>query len=210
MVQNCIVFNFNGVLVNTKSLAVDLYNQIAEKKGYKQIQPKQIETLSRLSIRNRCKVLGVPLYQMPIVGITIKTRYQNAFSKFDAVDGISKLLLSLKDRGYKIGFITSNSQRATRTFLQRNQIDCFDFEYYSFNPFTKFRDLNMFVNKYNINQENLIYIGDELRDITAGNRAGIKTIGVTWGYDSSSLLQQGKPTYIATKPNDILNFLEGE
>ena len=48
MVQNCIVFNFNGVLVNTKSLAVDLYNQIAEKKGYKQIQPEQIETLKPL------------------------------------------------------------------------------------------------------------------------------------------------------------------
>ena len=210
MVQNCIVFNFNGVLVNTKSLAVDLYNQIAEKKGYKQIQPEQIETLSRLSIQNRCKVLGVPLYQMPIIGITIKSRYQDAFSKLDAVDGISKLLLFLKEQDYKIGFITSNSQRATRAFLQHNQIDCFDFEYYSFNPFTKFRDLDLFVNKYNIKKENLIYVGDELRDIKAGNRAGIKTIGVTWGYDSSSLLQQGNPAYIATKPNDILNFLEGE
>jgi len=117
MVQNCIVFNFNGVLVNTKSLAVDLYNQIAEKKGYKQIQPEQIETLSRLSIQNRCKVLGVPLYQMPIIGITIKSRYQDAFSKLDTVDGISKLLLFLKEQDYKIGFITSNSGRATRAFL---------------------------------------------------------------------------------------------
>jgi len=54
---------------------------------------------------------------MPIIGITIKSRYQDAFSKLDTVDGISKLLLFLKEQDYKIGFITSNSGRATRAFL---------------------------------------------------------------------------------------------
>lgn len=210
MDRACIVFNFNGVLVNTRFLAVELFNQIAKIKGYRSIQDDQIESLSRLSIRNRCKILGVPLYQMPIVGISIKARYQEAFSKLEAVEGISTLLLSLKEQGYKIGFITSNSKRATREFLQHNQMDSFDFEYYSSNPFTKFRDLNLFVNKYNIKKENLIYVGDELRDIKAGNRVGISSIGVTWGYDSSTLLKQGNPAYIAVKPEDILSFLKGE
>ncbi|NGM82114.1 HAD hydrolase-like protein [Paenibacillus sp. 7124] len=210
MEQVCIVFNFNGVLVNTRSLAVQLFNQIAVTKGFRSIQPDQVEELSRLSIRNRCKLLGVPWHQMPIVGMLIKAGYQDAFPTMKAVEGISKLLHDLKARNIKIGFITSNSQKATREFLPNNRMDFFDYEYFSSNPFTKFRDLNQFCKKFNLKKEDLIYVGDELRDIKAANRLRIKSIGVTWGYDSSTLLQQGKPTFIAAKPGDILSFIKGE
>lgn len=30
-----ILFNFNGTIVNTKSLAIDIFNEIAERRGYK-------------------------------------------------------------------------------------------------------------------------------------------------------------------------------
>jgi phosphoglycolate phosphatase len=38
--KKVILFNFNGTIVNTKLLAIDMYNEIAEKQGYKKIWKK--------------------------------------------------------------------------------------------------------------------------------------------------------------------------
>ncbi|MET1193997.1 HAD hydrolase-like protein, partial [Bacillus licheniformis] len=53
-----ILFNFNGTIVNTKNLAIDIFNEIAEKQGYKKISEEEVPFLSTLSIRDRCKTLN--------------------------------------------------------------------------------------------------------------------------------------------------------
>lgn len=204
-----IIFNCNGVLVNTRGIAIDIYNAIAQKKGYKLIRPEEVQAFSSMSIRERCSELGIPYHQMPVIGIAIKTRYQEHLLSLQAVKGIPELLQSLRNQGYRLGMLTSNSQRNTQTFLTNNGIDIFDYEHYSHNPFTKRKAIQQYINKYKPDKDTLLYVGDELRDIQACRQAGIRCIGVTWGYDSPSLLEQGSPDYIAEVPEDILSYLTG-
>jgi len=202
-----ILFNFNGTLVNTKSLAIDIFNEIAERRGYKKINNNDIHYLSTLSIRDRCKRLDVPIYQMPWVGLQIKQRYQQYIPNLKSVDGINGVLHELKQKGFRLGFLTTNSRVVTNQFLINNSINIFDYTHYSFNPFSKAKDISSFLKSNGLNRQEVIYIGDELRDIKASKKNQLCCIATSWGYDSIELLNEGHADYIAQQPKDILNIV---
>lgn len=202
-----ILFNFNGTIVNTKSLAIDIFNEIAEKQGYNKINEEEVPYLSTLSVPDRCKRLNVPIYKMPIVGITIKQRYQQYIPNLNSVDGINEVIHELKQKGFCLGFLTTNSRVVINQFLTNNSINIFDYAHYSFNPFSKARDISSFLKNNKLNHNEVIYIGDELRDIKAAKKNQLYCIAATWGYDSVELLNTGHADHIAQQPKDILNIL---
>ena len=50
----------------------------------------------------------------------------------------------------------------------------------------------------------LIFIGDSVYDIQAGNAAGVTTIGVLWGPFSRADLEAAKPTHIVAQPHELV------
>ena len=64
--------------------------------------------------------------------------------------------------------------------------------------------LKRIIKKYKIDKSQTYYIGDETRDIDAAKKNGVKSIAVTWGYNSEQVLLKYKPSFIAQKPEDIL------
>ncbi|MCM2978687.1 HAD-IA family hydrolase [Priestia aryabhattai] len=207
--KKVILFNFNGTIVNTKLLAIDIFNEIAKKQGYKEISEEEVLHLSTLSIRDRCKTLNVPIYKMPLVGIAIKRRYQTYIPNLKPVLGISEVLKELKKQDYKLGFLTSNNQNKIDEFLMNNTINSFDYNYYSFNPFSKSKDISSFLKNNRLKKDEVIYVGDELRDIKAAKKNGLFCIAASWGYDSTELLNTGNADFVAKQPKDILDFLSG-
>ncbi|RAS75566.1 HAD-IA family hydrolase [Priestia endophytica] len=205
-----ILFNFNGTIVDTSSLAIDIYNEIAEKKGYRKINDEEVAYLSTLSVTDRFKRLNVPIYKLPSLGITIKQRYQKYISNLDPVSGINEVIHELKKRGYRLGFLTTNSRDVTHQFLTSNSMNVFDYTHYSFNPFSKTKEIFSFLKKNKLNQKDVLYIGDELRDIKAAKKNHLYCMAVSWGYDSRELLIQGEPDHIADEPQDILNILQSK
>ncbi|MFB4322024.1 HAD-IA family hydrolase [Priestia sp. BR_2] len=205
--KKVILFNFNGTITNTKFLAIDMYNEIAEKQGYKKISEEDVPYLSALSIRNRCKILNLPLYKMPLVGIAIKRRFQQYIPNLEPVPGMKDTLRLLKQGGYKIGFTTSNNQVVLNEFLINNSINIFDYSYFSFSPLSKSKDISSFLKKYDLKKENVVYVGDELRDIKAAKKNGLFCIAVSWGFDSVELLNTGRADKVITQPKEIIDVL---
>jgi len=205
--KKVILFNFNGTITNTKFLAIDMYNEIAEKQEYKKISEEDVSYLSALSIRNRCKVLNLPLYKMPLVGIAIKRRSQQYIPNLKPVSGMKETLGLLKQEGYNIGFTTSNNQHVINEFLIHNSIDIFDYHHFSFSPFSKSKDISSFLKKYDVKKEDVVYVGDELRDIKAAKKNGLFSIAVSWGFDSLELLNTGHADKVITHPKEIVDIL---
>lgn len=53
----------------------------------------------------------------------------------------------------------------------------------------------------------VVYIGDSDVDMKTGINAGVKTIGVTWGFRTEEELRQYNPWMIAHSPEDILRII---
>ncbi|AFH66145.1 HAD hydrolase-like protein [Paenibacillus caseinilyticus] len=206
--QTLLVFNFNGTLVSTRDLAIRIYNGIAADKGYRVIHPEDVAWLRSISIKDRCRHLGVPLYLLPVIGVAIKHRYQQEISRLPAVEGIPEMLRALKSEGYVLRLMTSNSRSVTGLFLEANGIDLFDAIHYAHNPFSKERGLTSFLKQSRAAYQEIYYVGDELRDMRAGRKAGVRTIAAAWGYDSVELLRQGEPSHIVHKPSDLIDAVQ--
>ena len=60
--------------------------------------------------------------------------------------------------------------------------------------------------EYQIKPEDLIYIGDETRDIEATHATAIRMAAVTWGYNSADILRSMNPEFLFDSPNQLLTF----
>lgn len=61
--------------------------------------------------------------------------------------------------------------------------------------------------KYNVALEDMYYIGDTTGDIKEGKQAGIKTVGVTWGWHSKEKMAAAQPDYLYDEPRDLLQLI---
>jgi phosphoglycolate phosphatase len=60
--------------------------------------------------------------------------------------------------------------------------------------------------KYNVALQDIYYIGDTTGDIKEGKQAGVKTVGVTWGWHSKEKMAAVGPDYLFDKPQELLQL----
>lgn len=202
-----IIFDFDGTIVDSRDLIIQLYNEIAERENYKKINKSDIESLSTLPILERCKVLDAPIHKIPSMLLEARKNYKNEIHTLRVKDGVLELLYKLKESGFSLGIISSNARSTIIEFLKQNNIDVFDYVHSAKNLFGKHYSINGLVKSFNLDKKDTIYVGDEVRDIEACKKSHIKIIAVTWGYDSTKLLQKGNPEYLINKPDEIIDIV---
>jgi phosphoglycolate phosphatase len=65
--------------------------------------------------------------------------------------------------------------------------------------------INATARKYSIPKSDILYVGDESRDIAACKRAGVKCAAVTWGYNYPEALLKENPDYMI---DDLSSLIE--
>lgn len=118
-----ILFDFDGTLVDSRQVFMAVFNQLAEKHGYRKLRQEDLEPLRYLSIADRCRFLNFPLYRIPFMAYQAYQLYRKGMKDLVLFDGIRKLLTELKNRGYQLGIISSNAENNIREFLLRQEID---------------------------------------------------------------------------------------
>lgn len=62
------------------------------------------------------------------------------------------------------------------------------------------------IKKYQVMPEDIYYIGDTIGDIKEGKQAGVKTIGVTWGWHDKIKMASSNPDYLFDDPQELLQL----
>ena len=96
-------------------------------------------------------------------------------------EGIVEGLQELKASGYRLGVLTSNEEHLVREFLETHQYPLFDFVVSEKTLFGKDKALRKIMKKFTLERDNVVYVGDEPRDVAACRKAGIAVLGVSWG-----------------------------
>ncbi|QHT63179.1 HAD-IA family hydrolase [Paenibacillus lycopersici] len=191
-----VIFDFDGTIVQSKMLAIRLFNELAAKYGGRQIEEAEIPRLSGLSIPDRLKALQVPLYKMPPLVLEGKRRYRDELPGLQPAPGMREVFARLKNHGYKLGILSSNTMDNIQTFLAQHELAGFDFVHSSTNMFGKDKAIRKMARSAGFGLDQMIYVGDELRDVQACRKVDVPIIAVTWGLDSAKLLAQAGPDYL--------------
>ena len=206
--KHTLIFDFDGTLADTLAFTINSALEINRK--LKLLNDEKIDFEKFRSVNSTDFVKDLEISNLKLIYFLLK--YQRKLVKeiynIKTFNDLPEVIRQLNNLGVKMGIATSNSRKNVNKFLINNDLEYFDFIYTSINYFNKNKMLEKAVKKYNLNKENVIYIGDEIRDINAAKESGVKVASVTWGYNFESILAEHKPDYIINQPKDLLNLVK--
>lgn len=201
-----IVFDFDGTLVDSRAALLSLYNEIAGERGYLPMTPENLGPLRDMSIAERCKFLKVPMYKLPFLVAEALKKYKSIIPTLQFNEGITELLEELCDNQMPFALLSSNSKANIQEFFAMHQITVEDI-YTSGKIFGKDKMLTRFLKDKNLMPSEILYVGDESRDIIACKKAGVQVAWVSWGYDAEAGVLQHFPDYIVHHPSQLMEIL---
>ncbi len=208
MRNKVIVFDFDGTIADTYQAIVDITNDLSSEFGYQPIDEEELLLLKNLSSKEIVKRAEISLFKIPFLVQRVQKELGQQIADLSPIKGIESVLIELKQRNYILGIITSNVRENVVLFLQKNNLEyLFDFIYSGTNIFGKHRIINQLVRKHKLNKTDVIYVGDETRDIRSARKSGISVIAVGWGFNSQEILAEYKPDFLAVKPTELLEAI---
>ncbi|WP_274377564.1 HAD hydrolase-like protein [Desulfotruncus arcticus] len=204
------MFDFDGTIVDSRYLAIEAINKLAKKYNFQSIKEEELEDLRTLSLIGRCKKINLPIFKIPFILFELNQLYGKSIISLRIYEGLKTVLGELKKAGLKISIVSSNSIENINEFLKNSEINVFDNVYSSGSFFNKDRAIAHLMRKYNLNSREVIYIGDEIRDIIACKKSSVRIIAVSWGYDSKELLEKANPDYLVDSPAQIIELIKAK
>lgn len=206
LIPKLIIFDFDGTLADSKNVIISVFNKFANIYKFDTINESNIDYLKTLSIKERLKSLKVPLSKIPILTIKFLSEYRKQSKEINIIENLQMVLKQISQDGYDIAILSSNSIETIKEFIKRNELDFITQIYCSTKLFKKDKLIKKVLKQKNLKNTEVIYVGDERRDIIACKDAKIQSIWVSWGLDV--LDKENMPDYIANNPNDIIEILQ--
>jgi phosphoglycolate phosphatase len=204
--KKIILFDFDGTIADSLHRLLEISNVLAEEYGYRKVNKEEIPYFRNKSIMETFRELQIPLLKVPIIAHRVKTTFQREAHLSCLHEGMRETLAQLKNH-YRLGILTSNTKNNVHRFLQQHQLELFDFVYTSSNIFGKSRVLRRILREQKLSVGEVIYVGDELRDIEAAQQLDMDIIAVSWGANNKKALAALSPTYLIDQPAKLISLL---
>jgi len=202
-----LIFDFDGTIADTLDLLVDIYNKIHHHYRCLPVDIRDKEDLKKLKAQKILKKYKISFLKIPFLLIRIRRELKKRISEVKIFEDIELVLKELKNKGFDLYILTSNSKENVEIFLRDNYLlDIFKFVYSSSNIFGKDKSIKKIFKNYNINKEDCVYIGDETRDIEAMKKIDLPIIAVSWGFNSKCALKRLSPDKIIESPKELLDL----
>lgn len=204
-----VIFDFDGTIANTIGALANIYNILAKRFHLNVLTENELSVLKNSSpkeIINRVGISGFKIFKIPFLIKAGRAEIKKEIKMFKPIPGMHQALAQLKSLGYKLGIVTSNSKENVNEFLKINDLEYFDFVY-SAGIFSKDKQIKKFIESNRLTPGDVIYVGDEIRDIEAAFKNGIKVIAVSWGFNSKKSLEKLLPDYVVDKPSQLIEVI---
>ncbi len=123
---------------------------------------------------------------------------------------IIPMLEKLKEKGIKTGVVTNKFHQAAHDLIKKHFGNLIDVTVGQ-KPYVPTKpdpmSLNCVMKNLGSNKENVLYFGDSDVDIITARNAGIKSVGVTWGFREKEVLQRTGADFIVNTPQEIIALL---
>ena len=206
MEKKIVIFDFDGTIANTFPIIKEVIKLLASRYGFKTPTEYQLNLFRSKQYQIIIKQLHIPLFKLPFLLQAGRKEMSLLLYKAKIFPGIKRCIQQLINNHFTVGILTSNTKTNVEKFLNRYHIPI-AIIYSEFNLFGKDKAINKLTKKYQWDKKQIIYIGDEVRDIEACKKAKIDIIAVSWGFNNKILLSKFYPTLIVKHPSEINRYL---
>lgn len=205
-----IIFDLDGTLANSLEIVLDIYNRYLTKEfGCKPIERDKISYYRSQPPKQFFKELNISTFRFPFMLYRAKKLINARIEELEAFPNVIELVEAIHQQNIHLGLVTSNTTANAKAFLKKYKVlEYFEFVRGSKRYKKKHKKLRRVLKDYEATPlSEILYIGDEVRDIKACRKVNISCGAVTWGQASRALLEQHQPDYLFDSPTEILNLV---
>lgn len=204
----CLLFDFDGTLADTLEASLRIYNRLSPVYGYRAIVQEDLPGLRQMTLAEFLRFTEVPRLRIPRILNEGKRIMSNFIGSIRPVEGVREVLPILRSQFPVMGVVTSNDKSNVEAFLKANGMEYFDFISSVPKLSGKAKHIRAAMRLFSCNERQVIYIGDETRDIKAARRAGVVCAAVSWGFNAPQALRERDPDILIEHPADLLKIHE--
>jgi len=202
-----LVFDFDGTIADTLQASLCILNKMAAEFGYRPLMDSEVKVAREMGTRQFMRYLGISAAHLPKISLKGFRLLRSRIDDVLPIRGMPELLLELRGRGIPMGILTSNSEENVSTFLHRHRLEVFSFTHSSSHLFGKAREIKTILRRNQLSAQEIIFVGDETRDVEAAQQIKVPIIAAGWGYNSYRALEARKPQATIECPGQLLEFL---
>lgn len=207
MKYRAIVFDFDGTIADTLRETRKIFNELAPEYGIREVEEHEVADLRHLSLKEILTKLKIPKRRVPSIITRGTGMMRRNIDRLELIKGMKEALTELREHTDNFGILTSNTTANVDLFLENHGIrDLFDFVSSTSKLTGKSRHLRAIRKTFSLEHSEMIYIGDELRDVKAAQKADIPHAAVSWGFNSRESLAGAKPTYLFDHPEELFQI----
>lgn len=211
------IFDLDGTLTNTLESMTYSVNLTLKEMGLSQITKDQCRMFvgngARVLIEESLKVSGDPKASRIEEGMKIYGRIfdQNCTYHVTPYEGIPEMLKAVKDRGIHLAVLSNKPDRQTVKVVKEIFGDnIFDYAQGQKDGIRRKPAPDgvwYLMEQMQVSKEECLYIGDSEVDAASGKNAGLKTIGVLWGFRDRKTLETAGADHLIERPEELLQFV---
>ncbi len=209
MKQDLALFDFDGTLADSLPWFHEATRRLAARFNFKVVPTEELEAYRYRDASNLMAELNLPLWKVPRVVTAVRRLMAEEIHKISLFAGINEFTQRAEGKGLRLGIVSSNSEDNVRTALGREtsaRFVCFECGASLLGKASKLRRA---ARKTGTTFDRTIYIGDELRDLTAATKAGMPFGAVTWGWSPRPAFAPLKPAAIFDTIAEMERYLLG-
>lgn len=211
------IFDLDGTLTNTLESMTYSVNLTLEEMGLSKITKDQCRLFvgngARVLIEKSLKAAGDTDASRIEEGMEIYGRIfdRNCTYHVTPYEGIPEMLKALKDKGIHLAVFSNKPDRQTvkvvKAIFGEELFDYAQGQKEGIRRKPEPDGVWYLMEQMHVSKEECLYIGDSEVDAATGRNAGLKTIGVLWGFRDRKTLETAGADDLIDRPDELLQFV---
>ena len=213
----CVLFDLDGTLADTSKDMCDCLNNILEKRNLKKVDCLELKFhISRgvVGIIEYASYVNERSVDSSLMRSEFLEDYKNnCVIRTELTSGMGFLLSELEKMSIKWGVVTNKHYKFANKIIEglnlKERSSCLITGNMVNNPKPSPEMLLKAKDLLKLDTKNVMYIGDDERDIIAGKSAGMKTATANFGFIKNGInFNSWKSDYILNRPLDLVDILK--
>lgn len=210
------IFDLDGTLVDSLESIHYSVNATLEELGLKQITKEQCQAFvgngARYLMERSLEAAGDSelKYLEKAMEIYMRIFEMGCVYHVKPYKGVRELLMKLKEKGVRLAVLSNKPHMQTlQVVCSVFGKDIFDYVQGQCEEIPRKPDpmaVYIIADKLGIAKEDILYIGDSETDMQTGHAAGLKTVGVSWGFRSREALKMSGADSVVDRAEEIYHL----
>lgn len=199
-----IIFDFDGTLADPIDTLVSSINEVAHEHNTAAFMSREL--LASTSLQKAIRKLGISFFRVHNFISAVREEFHNRMQEVSLHSHIPELLQEVHNHA-RLAIISSNTESNIQELLSQ-EIQEYFFHIESAGMFTKSKHITSLRKQLGLKKHEVLYIGDESRDMHAARRASVECMAVTWGVQHKDSLLASRPTMLAQTATQATHLLK--